>query len=116
MAMTQHTDRRSDTIAASHPTKSGVTARQAAREGDEVAAGFVARFSGHHRRCASLAKKLTVDDPDFKDSAAISQLCRASQEMLGQAKEARTLTEIYLALDEQHRDAVQPIIVARFKD
>jgi hypothetical protein len=36
--------------------------------------------------------------------------------MLEQAKEARTLTEIYLALDESHRDVVRPIITARFKD
>ena len=26
------------------------------------------------------------------------------------------MTEIYLALDDKHRDAVRPIIIARFKD
>jgi hypothetical protein len=36
--------------------------------------------------------------------------------MLEQAKEGRAITEIYLALDDKHRDAVRPIIIARFKD
>jgi hypothetical protein len=36
--------------------------------------------------------------------------------MLEQAKEARAMTEIYLALDDKHRDAIRPIIVARFKE
>jgi hypothetical protein len=64
----------------------------------------------------SLAKRFAVDNPDIKDSVALSQLCRASQEMLEQAKGARAMTEIYLALDEKHRDAVRPIIIGRFKD
>ena len=80
------------------------------------AAAFVTSFAGHHRNCVTLAKRFTESDPNLKNSAALSQLCRASQEMLEQAKEARALTEIYLALDEQHRDAVRPIITARFKD
>jgi len=80
------------------------------------AAQFVARFTSHFQTCVLLAKRLTGDNPDLRDSAAISQLCRASQEMLEQAKEARTLTEIYLALDEDHRDTVRPIITARFTD
>jgi hypothetical protein len=116
MAMTRSSEKRSDTITTSHSTQNGISARQVAREGDEVAAGFVTRFTNHHRKCVSLGKKFTADDPELKDSAAISQLCRASQEMLEQAKEARALTEIYLALDEQHRDAVRPIIITRFKD
>jgi hypothetical protein len=36
--------------------------------------------------------------------------------MLEQAKEACAMTEIYLALDDTHRDAVRPIIIARFKE
>ena len=36
--------------------------------------------------------------------------------MADQAKAARALTEIYLSLDEKHRDTVRPIILARFKD
>ena len=36
--------------------------------------------------------------------------------MADQAKAARTLTEIYLSLDEKHRDAVRAIILGRFKD
>ncbi len=87
-----------------------------AADADSSAAEFVAKFTRHHQTCVSLAKRFTTDDPDLKDSAALSQLCRASQEMLEQAKEARTLTEIYLALDESHRDAVRPIITERFKD
>jgi hypothetical protein len=83
---------------------------------EDAAALFVTKFTNHYRRCVSLAKQFAVDNPDPKDSAAISQLCRASQEMLEQAKEARAMTEIYLALDDKHRDAVRPIIIARFKD
>src|ERR1051325_2231732 len=116
LPMAKQTDMRSASITTSHSTQHGMSARQVAREGDEVAAGFVTRFTNHHRKCVSLAKKFTADDPELKDSAAISQLCRASQEMLEQAKEARALTEIYLALDEQHRDAVRSIIITRFKD
>ena len=83
---------------------------------NDAAVAFVAKFGKHHQRCVSLAKRFSGKDPDFKNSAAISQLCRATQEMLEQAKEARTLTEIYLALDEQHRDSVLPIVSERFKD
>jgi len=36
--------------------------------------------------------------------------------MADQAKAARALTEIYLSLDEKHREAVRPIILGRFKD
>lgn len=36
--------------------------------------------------------------------------------MADQAKAARALTEIYLSLDEKHRDAVRAVIVGRFKD
>jgi len=36
--------------------------------------------------------------------------------MADQAKAARALTEIYLSLDEKHRDAVRAIILGRFKD
>lgn len=36
--------------------------------------------------------------------------------MADQAKAARALTEIYLSLDEKHRDAVRAIITGRFKD
>ena len=82
----------------------------------DSAAEFVTNFAAHHRKCVTLAKRFTENDPDLKDSAALSQLCRASREMLEQAKEARALTEIYLALDELHRDTVRPIITARFKD
>jgi len=87
-----------------------------AAKADESAAQFVTKFTRHHRTCQSLAKRFTADSLELKDSAAISQLCRASQEMLEQAKEARTLTEIYIALDELHRDTVRPIITERFKD
>jgi hypothetical protein len=79
-------------------------------------AQFVTKFISHFQRCKSLAKRFAVNNPELKDSAALSQLCRASQEMLEQAKEARAMTEIYLALDDKHRDAVRPIIIARFKD
>jgi len=85
-------------------------------EEHDSAALFVTRFTIHYRRCVSLAKRFAVDNPELKDSAAISQLCRASHEMLEQAKEARAMTEIYLALDDKHRDAVRSIIIARFKD
>lgn len=88
----------------------------ATRAGADSASEFVSKFKRHHETCISLARRFTDDDPDLKDSAALSQLCRSSQEMLEQAKEARTLTEIYLALDEKHRDAVHPIITGRFKD
>ena len=87
----------------------------AAKEHDS-AAQFVAKFRNHHQLCVALAKRFTSGNSELKDSAAISQLCRASQEMLEQAKQARALTEIYLALDETHRDAVRPLIVERFKD
>lgn len=87
-----------------------------AAEETDAAAEFVTKFTRHHRTCVELAKRFTVDGPEVKESAAISQLCRASQEMLEQAKEARALTEIYLALDESHRDTVRPIITDRFKD
>src|SRR5215212_3486818 len=87
-----------------------------AAQSNRSAGAFVATFTNHHRTCVALAKRLTADDPDLQDSAALSQLCRASQEMLEQAKETRALTEIYLLLDETHRDAVRPIITERFKD
>jgi hypothetical protein len=89
---------------------------RAAAEETNSAAEFVAKFTSHYRVCLSLAKRFTGDCHNVKDSAAISQLCRSSQEMLEQAKEARTLTEIYLALDECHRDIVRPIITGRFRD
>jgi len=94
---------------------SNVTTTTAATSND-AAVAFVSKFGKHHQRCVALAKRFSDQDADFKNSAAISQLCRAAQEMLEQAKEARTLTEIYLALDEQHRDTVRPIITERFKD
>ena len=87
-----------------------------AAQTEDSAAKFVAKFRRHHQTCITLAKQFASDDPRLKDSAAISQLCRASQEMLEQAKGARALTEIYLALDELHRDAVRPLVVERFKD
>ena len=87
-----------------------------ASDRNDSAAAFVTKFANHHKQCVALAKRFTDSPSTLKDSAAISQLCRASQEMLEQAKEARTLTEIYLALDDQHRDAVRPIITNRFKD
>src|SRR5437868_15362806 len=86
------------------------TAAAAAKRTDS-AAQFVAKFRSHYRTCVTLAKRFTLDNPELEDSAAIAQLCRASQEMLEQAKEAGALTDIYLALDETHRDAVRPIIV-----
>jgi hypothetical protein len=88
----------------------------AARVGKDSAGQFVAKFANHYRTCVALAKRFTLDHPELKHSAAIAQLCRAAQEMLEQAKEAQALTEIYLALDEPHRDVVRPIITARFKD
>ena len=88
----------------------------AAAQGTDSAAQFVAKFRSHFQTCVTLAKRFTSDNPELRDSAAIAQLCRASQEMLQQAKETRALTEIYLALDEAHRDAVRPIIIERFKD
>jgi hypothetical protein len=86
------------------------------QERDAPAALFVTKFARHYRRCASLARQFAVDNPHLQDTAAISQLCRATQEMLEQAKAAQALTEIYLALDDNHREAVLPIIIARFKD
>ena len=101
----------------SDQNKTNPGAVAAAGQMEDSAGQFVAKFASHYENCVSLAKRFTVDNPDLEeDSAAISQLCRASQEMLGQAKEARALTEIYLALGEQHRDAVREIITARFKD
>jgi hypothetical protein len=93
-----------------------ISSATAAAKRTDSAAQFVAKFRSHHKTCISLAKRFTADNPELKDSAAIAQLCRASQEMLEQAKEARALTEIYLALDEAHRDAVRRIVVERFKD
>ena len=101
---------------AAEETNTAVRPAGAAAETQDSAAAFVTKFTSHHRRCMSLAKRFTEDDPELQDSAALSQLCRASQEMLDQAKAARTLTEIYLALDDHHRDAVRPIITERFKD
>jgi hypothetical protein len=92
-----------------------IAAAAAAKE-QQSAAEFVRKFSYHHQKCVALARRFTADNPELKDSAAISQLCRATQEMLEQAKEARALTQIYLALDEPHQDRVRPIITARFKD
>ncbi len=83
---------------------------------EDSAALFVTKFTNHYRQCVSLAKRFAVDNPELKDSAAISHLCRASKEMLEQAKEARAMTEIYLALDDTHRDAVRPIIIACFNE
>ena len=77
---------------------------------------FVTTFIAHHKRCKALAKQFAADNAQLRDSAALSQLCRASNEMLEQAKGARAMTEIYLALDEKHREAVRPIIIERFKD
>jgi hypothetical protein len=101
----------------SNQNKTNPGAVAAAGQTEDSAGQFVAKFASHYKNCVSLAKRFTVDNPDLEeDSAAISHLCRASQEMLEQAKEARALTEIYLALDEQHRDAVRAIMTARFKD
>lgn len=82
----------------------------------DPAAPFVTKFANHHRRCVLLGKRFATVSPNLGDSAALSQLCRASQEMADQAKAARALTQIYLSLDEKHRDAVQAIILGRFKD
>jgi len=86
------------------------------QKGEDPARSFVTVFTKHYRRCASLAKRFAVSNPDAQDYGAISQLCRASGELLEQAKAARTLTEIYLALDEKHREAVRQIMIARFKE
>ena len=83
---------------------------------EDAAAQFVTKFIAHHHRCRTLAKRFAVGDAKLKDSAALSQLCRVSNEMLEQAKDARAMTEIYLALDDKHREAVLPIIIKRFKD
>ena len=82
----------------------------------DAATSFVSEFAKHRRRCLSLAKRFATDDANLKDSAAVGQLCRATQEMLEQAKAAHALSEIYLRLDDRHRDAVQAIIIARFED
>src|SRR5438552_10741616 len=95
--------------------KNQIRSTATAAKGKDSAAQFVAKFRSHYKTCVTLTERFTADDPKLKDFAAITQLCRASQEMLEQAKEARTLTEIYLALDETHRDTVRPIITARFK-
>lgn len=87
-----------------------------ATNSNDSAAAFVTKFANHHQKCVALAKQFTNRPTHVKDSAAIAQLCRASQEMLDQAKAARALTEIYLALDDEHRDTVRPIITDRFKD
>ena len=83
---------------------------------EDAAASFASTFRNHHRKCVSLAKQFAIEDPSLKDSVALEKLCRASQEMLDQAKAARALTEIYVSLDEKHRDVVRPIIIGRFKD
>jgi hypothetical protein len=117
MTMTPQTDRRAKAMTAPDKNKRGVGATPAMRKAEDFVAGFVTKFAHHFRTCRSLAKQFTIDNPAFKqDYAAISQLCRASQEMLQQAKETRTLTEVYLALDEPHRDAVRPLITARFEE
>lgn len=82
----------------------------------DPAAPFFVKFTNHHRRCVMLAKQFATFNSDLADSAALSQLCRASQEMADQAKAARALTEIYLSLDDKHRDVVRGAIVGRFKD
>jgi hypothetical protein len=113
MTMTPQTNLR----AAPDKSKRGVPATPSVRKAEDSAATFVAKFADHFRTCRSLAKQFTIDNPAFKqDYAAISQLCRASQEMLQQAKETRTLTEVYLALDGPQRDAVRPLITARFEE
>src|SRR4029079_12586842 len=103
-------------MSSTETTQTNLQQKAAVAEDQKSAAAFVTKFTKHHQKCVSLAKRFSQGDPELKDSAALSQLCRASQEMLEQAKEARTLTEIYLALDESHRDAVRPIITERFKD
>jgi hypothetical protein len=105
-------------VAAMPPQENKTHSRPAAAAGaaKDSVGQFVAKFANHYRTCMKLAKRFTLDNPELKHSAAIGQLCRASQEMLEQAKEAQALTEIYLALDEKHRDTVRPIITARFKD
>src|SRR5205085_11177829 len=100
----------------SEEQNAGLGQAAATAKGKTSAAQFVRDFASHYQKCVALAKRFTTDDPELKDCAAISQLCRASHEMLEQAKEARVLTEIYLALDEQHRDAVRSMITDRFKD
>src|SRR5690242_15453205 len=82
----------------------------------DPAASFVTKFTHHHRRCVTLGKQFAIFSPALGDSVALSHLCRASQEMTDQAKAARTLTEIYLSLDEKHRDVVRAAIIGRFKD
>lgn len=101
---------------ASAEERTNITSAAAASDNTDAASAFVTKFTKHHRQCVALAKRFSDDNSKLKDSAAISQLCRASQEMLEQAKEARALTEIYLALDDKHRDVVHDIITDRFKD
>jgi hypothetical protein len=88
----------------------------AAEKAKHSAGQFPAKFASHYERCQKLGKRFTTDDPKLKESAAISQLCRASQEMMQQAKQARMLTDIYLTLDDSHREMIRPIITAGFKD
>ena len=88
----------------------------AAQERDDPTASFVTIFKSHHRQCASLAERFAADDSDAQSYGAISYLCRATQELLEQAKAARTLTEIYLTLDDKHREAVREIMIERFKE
>ena len=101
---------------ASVEEKTSITVTAPASDRSDSASAFVTKFKNHHQRCVALAKGFADENSDVKNSAAISQLCRASQEMLEQAKAAQALTEIYLALDDKHRDTVRPIITNRFKD
>jgi hypothetical protein len=39
---------------------------------EDSAALFVTKFTNHSRQCVSLAKRFAVDNPQLKDSAAIS--------------------------------------------
>lgn len=115
-AITSHSQADVNVNAVPDKNKTSLDPATTIQKREHSAAQFVAQFTNHSQRCKSLAKRFAVDNPELKDSAALSQLCRASQEMLEQAKEARAMTEIYLALDDKHRDAVRPIIIARFKD
>jgi hypothetical protein len=108
--------KREHTITARSQTDTGAEQTTTIQTREDSAAQFVTKFTNHFLRCKTLAKRFAVDNSELKDSAALSQLCRASQEMLEQAKEARAMTEIYLALDDKYRDAVRPIIIARFRD
>ena len=80
-AITPRNESDANAITVPNKSKTSVGPSATVEKGTDSAALFVTKFTNHYRRCVSLAKRFAVDNPELKDSAAISQLCRASHEM-----------------------------------